>query len=182
MLSLHPEFDFLILLFLLLGYQATLFFDGKQRWAWVAAFVLLTGGSLIFYLGLLRGLALALTTMAAEIVISAYLVLNQETEAARSNSQVLLGELEAIHHQLEIYAGQVEELAAMRERNRLARELHDTVSQLIFSITLTSRAAQLLLEQDPSRLPEQLALLEKITSDALAQLRSLISQLHPLKS
>ena len=67
----------------------------------------------------------------------------------------------------------------MQERNRLARELHDTVSQLIFSINLTTRSAQLLLKQEPARVADQLNLLQKMTTNALTQLRSLITQLRP---
>jgi signal transduction histidine kinase len=73
----------------------------------------------------------------------------------------------------------VEELASLEERSRLARELHDTVSQLVFSITLTSRSAQLLLQQDSSRAREQLERLRDLCASALAQLRSLISQMRP---
>jgi len=178
-LSLRPEFDFVVVLFMLLSFQASLFFTGWIRWTWVIAFVLLTGGSLIFYLGLIQGLALALTTMAVEMVIPAYMIVNQETETARVESQVLLSELQDAHGRLQSYASQVEELAAMQERNRLARELHDTVSQLIFSISLTARAAQLLLDRDPARAREQLTRLREMTTDALSQLRSLITQLRP---
>jgi signal transduction histidine kinase len=178
-LSLRPEFDFVVLLFLMLGYPATLFLTGRVRWAWIMITIALTCGSLMFYLGILRGLALSLTTMAAEIVLPAYLLVHYETECARARSQVLLSELEETNQQLRAYASQVEELASMQERNRLARELHDTVSQLIFSIHLTARSAQLLLQKDPARLPEQLNLLQETTGEALRQLRSLISQLRP---
>ena len=67
----------------------------------------------------------------------------------------------------------------MQERNRLARELHDTVSQQIFSISLTTRSAQLLLEREPDRVPEILKRLQSMTLDALSQLRLFITQLHP---
>jgi len=67
----------------------------------------------------------------------------------------------------------------MQERNRLARELHDTVSQLIFSISLLTRSAQLLMEKEPERVPEILMRLQKMTADALSQLRSFITQLRP---
>jgi len=80
---------------------------------------------------------------------------------------------------LELYASQVEDLAAVQERNRLARELHDTVSQLIFSINLTTRSVQLLLKKEPARVPEQLSRLQAMSTDALTQLRSLITQLRP---
>jgi signal transduction histidine kinase len=178
-LSLRPEFDFVVVLFVLLSYQASLFFIGRMRWIWVGGFVLLTAGSLIFYLGFLRGLALALTTMAAEIVIPAYLMVNEEAETARAKSQVMLGELEDSRQQLQLSADRAEELAAMQERNRLARELHDTVSQYLFSISLTTRSAQMLLKKDPARVPEQLVRLQEMTGNALSQLRALISQMRP---
>lgn len=178
-LSLRPEFDFVVVLFVLLSYQASLFFIGDMRWIWVGGFVLLTAGSLIVFLGFLRGLALALTTMAAEIVIPAYLIVHQEAEKARAESQAMLGELEHSRQQLQLYADRVEELAAVQERNRLARELHDTVSQYIFSISLTTRSARLLLEKDPARVPEQLVRLGEMTDNALSQLRALITQMRP---
>ena len=178
-LSLWPEFDFIIVLFLLLCYQASLLFTGRMRWIWVFALVGLTGGSMIFYMGFFRGLALSLTTMAGEIVIPAFLIVNQEIEIARAESQILIDELEQTHRQLELYSTQVEELAAVQERNRLARELHDTISQLIFSISLTTRSAQLLLEMEPTRVSEQLIRLQEMSADALSQLRSFIKQLRP---
>jgi signal transduction histidine kinase len=182
MLSLRPEFDFLVMLFLLLTYQVSLFFSGRSRWIWLVVLVFLTGGSLIFYLGILRGLALSLTTIAGEIVLSVYIRVNHEIELARTESQTLVGELKSTNQQLKLYSDQVEELAAMQERNRLARELHDTVSQLIFSISLTTRSAQLLLEKDPERVSEHLLSLQGMTGDALRQLRSLITQLRSLQS
>ena len=179
LLSLRPQFDFIVVLFLLLTYQVSLAFAGRMRWIWIGFLVFLTGGSLIYYLGLLRGLALSLTTIAGEIVIPAYVIVNHEIETARAKSQKLLSELQLSHQRLQLYAEQVEEMAAVQERNRLARELHDTVSQLIFSISLTARSAQLLLAKDLLRVSEQLHHLQRMTGEALSQLRSLITQLRP---
>jgi signal transduction histidine kinase len=178
-LSLDPEFDFVTVLFMLLSYQAAFAFRGQARLAWLLILIVLNGGSLIAFHGLLRGLSLSLTTIAAQVVLPAYVRTNQEIEAARLKSQALLKDLQEMHAQLERYAGQVEELASIQERNRLARELHDTVSQLIFSINLTARSAQLLLVKDPGRAAEQMDLLRSMTGEALAQLRSLITQLRP---
>lgn len=179
MLSLQPEFDFIILFFALLTYQVSLFFSGWMRWIWVGMLIFLTSGPLIFYLGLLQGLARSLTTIAGEIVLLAYIVASQEIAMAQRKGQQLLGELQETHQQLQAYTAQVEELAAVQERNRLARELHDAVSQLIFSISLTARSAHLLLEREPERVPEILKSLQIMTSEALSQLRSFITQLHP---
>jgi signal transduction histidine kinase len=179
MLSLYAEFDFLILLYLLLSAQVSLAFGGRVRWAWVGVYVVLSGGSLMYFLGPVRGLSLSLTTIAGELVIPAFVIVYHENELAHYRSQALLGELQETNQQLQSYTSQVEDLAALQERNRLARQLHDTVSQLIFSISLNARSAQVLLVEDPQRLPEQLERLQALTAEALAQLRSLITQLRP---
>ncbi|MEI6044591.1 MAG: GAF domain-containing protein, partial [Chloroflexota bacterium] len=54
-----------------------------------------------------------------------------------------------------LYA-QSQELAIIEERNRLARELHDSVTQLLYSMTLTSRAAKNFLAKKPERVVAQL--------------------------
>jgi signal transduction histidine kinase len=179
LLSFKPEFDFVIVLFIPLGYQAALFYTGRLRWVWTGIFVLLTGGSLIIFLGFLEGLSLAPTTMAGEFVVTAYIIVNQETEVAKARSQSLLNELSETNSRLKDYTSQVEELAAIREHNKLAATLRDTVGQIIFSISLTARSAQLLLEREPSRLPAEVSRLQSMTAEALSHLRLLISQLRP---
>jgi signal transduction histidine kinase len=178
LLSLFPKFDFVVVLFVPLG-QATLLFTGPTRWIWIGVLNLLIAGSLMPYYGVFQGLALGLTDMAAGIIFPAYVIVNHEIETARAQSQALLGELQETHRQLEAYAGQVEELAAMQERNRLARELHDSVSQTMFSIILNIRSTQILLEREPARVRPQLEQLQELSSRALSQMRALISQWRP---
>ena len=71
------------------------------------------------------------------------------------------------------------DLAASEERARLARELHDPVTQALFSMTLLSRSIELLLDNDPSQVPDKLAALRELQRDALAELRSLVFELRP---
>ncbi|HEU5155981.1 MAG TPA: GAF domain-containing sensor histidine kinase [Streptosporangiaceae bacterium] len=71
------------------------------------------------------------------------------------------------------------ELTVMAERNRLARELHDAVAQKLFSLRLTAQAAAALATRDPSRVPAELAQVERLAADALAELRSVIFELRP---
>jgi signal transduction histidine kinase len=154
-------------------------FTGRTRWIWCGSFVLLIAGSLMFYLGTLQGLGYAMTSMAGCIVFPAYVIASREIEAAQAESQIILSQLEASHQQLQAYAAQVEELAAIEERNRLARALHDSVSQTMFSIVLTIRSTQILLERDPASVRPQLEQLRQLTHHGLAEMRSLIAQLRP---
>jgi signal transduction histidine kinase len=178
LISLYPNFDFIINLFVLLSFQAALVYTGAMRWIWLGILVILTGGAMIYLLGL-TGLEKAVLSMVGCIIFSAYVITNQEVETARSRSQAMLFELEQTHQQLEQRASQVEELAAIEERNRLARELHDSVSQTMFSIVLNIRTAQILSERNPAQLRPQLEQLQGLTQNALGQMRSLIAQLRP---
>ncbi len=75
---------------------------------------------------------------------------------------------------------QAQELAALEERVRMARDLHDSISQPLFSLILNSEVAARQLEQDPSRAKEQLLKVRQIAEQARRDLRSLISKLSPL--
>ncbi len=75
----------------------------------------------------------------------------------------------------------MEQIAAIEERNRLARELHDSVSQTMFSIILNTRATQILVDREPNRVRPQLEKLQILTQDALTEMRGLIAQLRPQK-
>jgi PAS domain S-box-containing protein len=74
---------------------------------------------------------------------------------------------------------QAAELAAGRERARLAQELHDSVTQALFSMTLTAGAARRLLEQHKPGVATKLDELSELTQEALAEMRSLIFELRP---
>jgi PAS domain S-box-containing protein len=77
---------------------------------------------------------------------------------------------------------QVQGKAALEERQRLARELHDSVTQELFSISLTARSIQLLLEREGIRSPsitEKMVDLRQLTQGALAEMRALIFELRP---
>ena len=124
-------------------------------------------------------MALVLLYIAVCAFVGSYDFLYFWTQADLGRSSQLLADLRSAHQKLQEYAAQAEELAAARERNRLARELHDSVSQAIFSITLISQSARLLLEREPARVPDQIDRLQTMTENALAQLRSLIAQLRP---
>ena len=74
---------------------------------------------------------------------------------------------------------QAAELAASEERAHLARELHDSVTQALFSMTLQVRSLELLLDRDPGRVAGKLAELRELQRDALAEVRALIFELRP---
>ncbi len=71
------------------------------------------------------------------------------------------------------------ELNIVEERNRLARELHDSVTQRLFALRLTGEAAASLLEHDPAAAQAQLERLHQLTGEAIEELRAVILALRP---
>ena len=67
----------------------------------------------------------------------------------------------------------------LKERNRLARELHDSLSQALFSMVLNAEAALLFFENDHDKARNQIKLLHETANAALKEMRSLIFELRP---
>jgi signal transduction histidine kinase len=76
-------------------------------------------------------------------------------------------------------------LAALEERSYLARELHDSVTQLLFSITLNAETARMLLKRDGPQVEDETALpailkrLQALSHQAMNEMRTLVHQLRP---
>jgi len=73
----------------------------------------------------------------------------------------------------------VQEKAAFDERQHLARELHDSVSQALYSIVLGSHAAQKQLHKDPEQAGQALDYVQNLAEAGLAEMRALIFELRP---
>lgn len=71
------------------------------------------------------------------------------------------------------------ELTIVAERNRIARELHDAVSQKLFSLRLTVDAATALLVGDPERAGRELATVRRLAGEVSGELRALVEGLRP---
>ena len=71
------------------------------------------------------------------------------------------------------------ELTIAEERNRLARELHDSVVQQLFGVTLAAESAGSLLARDPDAAAAQLARVQELARGAIEELRSVVSALRP---
>ena len=126
---------------------------------------------------------LGVPIVSADGVIGAlYLTEKLEAPAFDESDQELI-ELLAAHAAIAITNArlyeQSRELSVLSERNRLALELHDVVSQKLFSLVLTAEAAGTQLERDPAAARVQVERLGELAREALDELRSLILGLRP---
>ena len=70
--------------------------------------------------------------------------------------------------------------AIVEERQRLARELHDAVSQQLFAISMTATAVGRTLEKDFNKAQRQVALIEEMAAVAQSEMRALLLHLRPV--
>ena len=75
--------------------------------------------------------------------------------------------------------GEAQGKAALEERQRLARELHDSVSQALYGIALGARTARTLLDRDAARAVEPVEYVLQLAEAGLAEMRALIFELRP---
>ncbi|MFF1423058.1 GAF domain-containing sensor histidine kinase [Streptomyces sp. NPDC058280] len=71
------------------------------------------------------------------------------------------------------------ELTIAEERSRLAHELHDAVSQKLFSLRLTAQAAAALVDRDPARAKGELQQVAALAAEAAEELRAAVVELRP---
>jgi signal transduction histidine kinase len=76
------------------------------------------------------------------------------------------------------HASQVEELATTKERNRLAREIHDSLGHYLTVVNVQIGAAQAILEQDRPRALDHLAKAQALTQEGLAEVRHSVAALR----
>jgi signal transduction histidine kinase len=72
------------------------------------------------------------------------------------------------------------ELSIVEERNRIARELHDSVTQKLFSLRLTAEAAAALVIKDPARAATELANVRRLAAEATEELRAIVVGQRPV--
>ncbi|NIS83181.1 MAG: hypothetical protein GTO14_23935 [Anaerolineales bacterium] len=125
--------------------------------------------------------AFTIVYTAMNAFLAAYSLALRRANAARERAQTLGLELAKANRELNASTQRVERLAVARERNRLARELHDSVTQTVFSMTLTTESARLRAERNPEQATHELDRLYQLSRNAISEMQELIAELSPLE-
>jgi signal transduction histidine kinase len=126
---------------------------------------------------------LGVPIVSADGVIGAFYLTEKQGAATFDADDEAVIELLASHAAIAITNARLyersRELSIISERNRLALELHDVVSQKLFSVMLTAEAAAAQLDRDPDAARAQLDRTRELARESLDELRSLILGLRP---
>jgi signal transduction histidine kinase len=97
----------------------------------------------------------------------------------RARAEALVTELEAAQRQLRAYAAESEELAISRERNRMAREIHDTLGHYLTILAVQLETALKMEELGDARLHTELVEARRAAAECLAEVRRSVAALRP---
>lgn len=118
----------------------------------------------------------------ADEIVGGFYLGNENTWGFTPEHQSLVGLL-APHAAIAIKNAhlyeQSRELSVVQERNRLARELHDSVTQTLFSMKLAAESANVLVDDDTAAARAQLAHMQELARQASTEMRSLVFELRP---
>jgi signal transduction histidine kinase len=81
-------------------------------------------------------------------------------------------------HNARLFA-QAQELATVKERQRMARDLHDAINQTLYSASVLAQTLPALAKRDPARVVPELGTLNRLIRGAQAEMRVLLLELRP---
>jgi signal transduction histidine kinase len=178
LLFLHPGFTMYPTLYSLLSFQAVLLLSANPGAFWIVAFNLVTVVAFLLGFGLEEALYAGLVYAGINIFFGAFAGTLRRVDAARRQSDLLLQELREAHEQLQEYALRVEELTVIEERNRLSREMHDTIGHRLTVASVQLEGAQRICASDPERAANMVGTVRGQVRAALSELRSTVATLR----
>jgi len=110
------------------------------------------------------------------VVVTSQIRMNEQH--AREKAELLASQLETANRRLVEYAAQAEELAAVQERNRLAREIHDNIGHYLTIVNVQIEAARITLASDPRRALQALEKAQDLARKGLSSVRESVSALR----
>ncbi len=165
-------------LFYILSVQAMILLPPRRGLVWMVGFVIVAIGPIVYEEGWPDGALDALLIGFGFFFIGAFAYTRLWAEEARYESQQLLKELQIAHRQLQEHAQRAEALAVAEERNRLSRDLHDTLGHRLTVAVVQLEGAERLIPGDPNRAAHMVATVREQIREGLGELRRTLATLR----
>ncbi len=172
---------FLPILYFIVVAQAYLLLPFREASITTLFFTLALGLDYLIIGGPREVLGILLPYSGGFVFFAAVSLMAARQREERERAERLLAELEKAHRQLREYARRVEELAVAEERNRLAREIHDSLGHHLTVASVQLEAARGLLAVDPAQARAQIEKAQRSVKEALREVRRSVRALRPGK-
>lgn len=103
----------------------------------------------------------------------------EQAELLLRQLEVSNAELARAHAQLQAYADDIEELTIVRERTRLAREIHDSLGHYLSILNIQLETISKLQERDPARAAVEIAEARRVAAQSMQEVRNAVAALRP---
>lgn len=174
-----------MLLFLLVG-QATWTLPLAAALIYAGGMMIGVCGMIAFFVGLEVALQSAATFSFGVVFVTMFVRLSQryeqqteQAEAQRARAEELLAQLQASHDELRAARERELKMAAIEERVRLARDIHDGLGHYLTILNVQLQAASRLLQRDPERAAAVIATCREVAQTALDEVRRSVAAMQP---
>lgn len=169
--------SFFPIVFFIFGPQVMVDFPLKTGLGWLVVYTLITGGFLVSGSGF-EGLFQLLPYAAGYAFFGFFGWTMVQAQKDRQRSQELLVDLQEAHEKLRRYTEQVEELAVAEERNRIAREMHDTLGHRLTIAAVQLEGAARLVHTNPQKTESIVRTVHGQVKEGLAELRKTVAMMR----
>ncbi len=171
LMALQPNMFAAPVLFFILSAQVMVDLGLRPAGLWIVTFAVITGAYSVASFGFITGLLSSLIYLGGYSFFGAFGKAMRDANDARQESQRLLEELRAAQ-------SQVQQLAVAEERNRLSRELHDSLGHRLTVAVVQLEGAQRLIPTDPERAARMIGVMREQMKEALGDLRHTLAALR----
>ena len=158
--------------------QAVVLMSRHVMFAACAVMWLLLVVPMTIFIGWRPALVLGVFFLAGIVFVVVITELAVKEQRANREVKRLVTELQSANDKLRQYADQVEELATLKERNRLAREIHDSLGHYLTVVIVQIEAAMALIEKDRERSLDGLRKAQGLAQKGLAEVRESVAVLR----
>jgi len=178
LLIIVPGSTYFPIIFFVLSVDVMLAYPLRVAVIWTALFCTVTGANFIVGFGWLPGLQRLVPYACGYFFFGVFTSALYRARAAQLRSQRYQDHLRKANQRLKEYAERIETLTISQERNRLAREMHDTVGHRLTVASVQVEGAQRLMEGNPKKAAAMLETVRSEIGQALKEIRQTVSHLR----
>ncbi len=169
---------FIFLVMLPLASQSVVLLPRRWMLGFCATLLLVTAVPVAFRFGPEVGIRSGIFNLVGITFVVYFTQLAVGEQKARAEVERLAAELKEANHRLREYAAQVEELATSAERNRVAREIHDSLGHYLTGINIQLEAARAVFKSEGARALDGMRKAQMLAQDGLTEVRRSVAALR----
>ncbi len=181
-ISIADNFNLSLFLFLFIPFTSFPVFGAGVSYtlavmAWLFYFVKITPAHPLWYRDVEQVIFFSIYTLGLVFIVAMAHVVRRE-QRSRTDAEKLLADLAESHRQLQSYALRIAELAAAEERNRLARDIHDSLGHYLTVINVQLEKALAFRERQPVAAEQAVKDAKRLAGEALQDIRRSVGTLR----